>query len=265
MNKKYLGLALLTSISIAYASVTASILPTAAGTYSAWTPSTGATHYTLVDETTCNGTTDYVSATAAGVRDSFTVSVASIPNGAMITGISITPCASKSATSGTASMSLFYRLNGVNSVDGSAYTLSGKTPVTLTPTSYTGLSTIKNASTTLEVGAIRVSGTTGARLSRMATVITYITTPPTPSNVASTATSSTAVGVTWSSSSSDVSGFSLEKSTDGVNFNFLATTTSFARGYTDSGLSAGTYYYKLRAFNALGYSSYSSTTVTTLP
>lgn len=266
MNKKYFGLIALGVVVVALASTTSSLLPTGAGNYSAWTPSTGATHYTLVDETTCNGTTDYVSTSGVGNRDSYTVSLASVPDGAIITGISVAPCASKTTNNKAASMSVFYRLNGSNSADSSAYVLSGATPVELSATSYTGLSVTKTATTTLEAGAVLLSGaTTGARLSRLATVVTYITIPPTPFNVGSVATTSTSISVTWAQSSNDQSAFSIEKSTDGVNFSEVATTTGTSRVYTDTGLSAGTYYYKLRAYNVLGYSGYSSTTMTVLP
>lgn len=264
MNKKYLGLTILGVVAVAFASTTSAILPTGVGNYSAWTPSTGSTHYTLVDESSCNGTTDYVSTTAVGVRDSYAVSLSSIPDGALITGISLTPCASKIKNSGTVTMSLFYRANGVNSADGSAYTLSGATPIDLSATNYSGLSITKNASTTLEAGAVLVSGTIGARLSRLATVITYVTAPVTPTNVTSSA-SSTGIAITWSTTSSNQDFFSIERSTDGVNFSVATTTPGFYRLYQDLGLTSGTYYYKLRAHNALGYSGYSSTTSTTLP
>jgi hypothetical protein len=46
------------------------IFPTADGGTTQWTPSTGTTHYTLVDEATPN-TTDYVSETTAGEKDTF--------------------------------------------------------------------------------------------------------------------------------------------------------------------------------------------------
>ncbi len=266
MKKNILGLTLLVGLTaIAFASTTASIVPTGAGNYSAWTPSTGTTHYTLVDESSCNGTTDYVSTTGAGNRDSYSVSLASVPNGASITGISITPCASKDATSGTANMSVFYRLNGVDSADGAAYALSGKTPVGLSATNYTGLSVTKNASTTLEIGAVRVSGTTGARLSRIATVVTYITTPPTPTNVVAVATSSNSIALSWQFSGSDQDGFSIDRSTDGTNFTFLATSSKFSSVYVDGGLTSGTYYYKVRAYNVVGYSAYSTTTSAIIP
>jgi len=40
------------------------------GNYLQWTPSTGTTHYTLVNETPCNGATNYVSTGTNGNRDS---------------------------------------------------------------------------------------------------------------------------------------------------------------------------------------------------
>jgi hypothetical protein len=47
-----------------------SIYPSADGNYTQWTPSTGSTHYTLVDETVPNGT-DYVSNGTTGNKDSY--------------------------------------------------------------------------------------------------------------------------------------------------------------------------------------------------
>jgi hypothetical protein len=125
----------------------------------------------------------------------------------------------------------------------------------------------KNASTTLEVGAVLASGaTTGARLSQMATVITYVSSAPSvPVNFVSTSTSTPGIiTLSWSVTSPDQDGFSIERSTDGATFTVLATTTAFSRSYINSGLSSGTYYYKIRAYNGLGFSQY-ATTVTTLP
>jgi hypothetical protein len=173
MNKKYLGLALLvTSVGLAIASTTASIFPTGDGAYTAWTPSTGSTHYTLVDESSCNGLTDYVSTTVNGNRDAYSVSLASVPDGATITNIAITPCASRN-TNKTSVMKVFYRLNGANSADSGSYSLTGTTPVALSATNFSSLSITKNASTSLQIGAVLTSGTGGARLSNISTVITY--------------------------------------------------------------------------------------------
>jgi hypothetical protein len=79
---------------------------------------------------------------------------------------------------------VFYRLNGTNSADSGAYTPSGTTPTVLATTTFSGLSVVKTATSTLEVGQIYTSGTKGFRVSKMATVITY-TPAPTFSIVAS--------------------------------------------------------------------------------
>lgn len=149
--------------------------PTGVGTYNAWTPSTGSTHYTLVDESSCNGVTDYVSTTTTGTRDSYTVSVSGIPNASTITAIAIRPCASRASGggAGTGVLNVFYRLNGINSADSGAYAITGTTPTNLATTTFSGLSVVKNGSTTLEIGAVFTSGNKGARLSKIATVITY--------------------------------------------------------------------------------------------
>src|SRR5262245_455138 len=49
-----------------------SLLPNGEGSNSAWTVSTGSTHYTLVDETAPNADTDYLSTSTAGARDTHT-------------------------------------------------------------------------------------------------------------------------------------------------------------------------------------------------
>ena len=48
-----------------------SIFPTADGNSTQWTPSTGTSHYALIDETAPNGDTDYVSETTAGEKDTY--------------------------------------------------------------------------------------------------------------------------------------------------------------------------------------------------
>jgi hypothetical protein len=272
MKTKYLSLVLVSTVAIALASTTASIIPTGVGTYSAWTPSTGATHYTLVDETTCNGTTDYVSTTVTGSRDSYAVSLGSIPDGSTVTAIAVTPCASKSKSSGSSVMNVFYRMNGSNSADAGAYSLTGTTPTALAATNYTGLSITKNASTTLEIGAILTSGTGGARLSQIATVITYsvpVTLPSTPTNFVGTPMSTSTFNyarLTWTDTSSNEDGFKVEKGTDGINFSQIATTTANITSYNDFAVATSTtYYYRLRAYNTAGNSAYATTTSVTIP
>jgi hypothetical protein len=156
-----------------FASTTSTLVPTADGTFKQWTPSTGTSHFALVDETACN-TTDYNSTNTAGNRDSYSIDISSIPAGSQITQIEIIPCASKNLNGGSASLlNVFYRFDGVNSADAGSYSLSATSPAPLATTTFSGLALNRIASSTLEVGAVLTSGSKGAKLSKISTVITY--------------------------------------------------------------------------------------------
>lgn len=260
-----IAMGFLMQYSSAEAATTATLLPIADGVNAAWTPKSGATHYTMVDETACNGTTDYVSETTVGDRDSFQVSLASVPVNAEITSIAVIPCASRNNSGGGSSvMNVFYRFNGVASADQGAYALAGTAPVALATTTFSGLSLTNIASSTLEIGAVYTSGNKGVRLSRMAAVITYtpaITIPNSPTNLLALATT-TGVFTVWNDNSSNEQGFTLERSTDNVNFAVVTTTTG--RTFLDTTVSSGTYYYRVSAYNTAGNSGY-ATAVVTLP
>ncbi|MBX4192111.1 hypothetical protein KW798_01360, partial [Candidatus Parcubacteria bacterium] len=177
---------------IAFAASTSSLLPNSDGNYLQWTPSTGVTHFTLVDESSCNGTTDYNFTTTVGNRDSYGVSLGSVPNNATITSIDIAPCASRNTAGGVnPTMDVFYRYNGGDSSDSGAYSLTGTTPTNLATTTFGSLALTKSSTSTLEIGAVLSSGVRGARLSRIATIITYTPAAPTVTTSTSTATTST--------------------------------------------------------------------------
>src|SRR5262249_23489926 len=53
-------------------------------------------------------------------------------------------------------------------------------------------------------------------------------------------------------------GFSLERSTDGINFTEIAASNTSFTTYIDGPLADGTYYYRVRSFNDQGYSAYSN-------
>jgi hypothetical protein len=254
-------IALLASLSLgnlAFADTTGSLLPTADGNYTQWTASPAGSHYVNVDDSSCNGNTDYNETLTTGNRDSYVVTD-SVPNGAQITQIAIQPCASKTAPGPDSTMKVFYRFGGINSVDSNAYSLTNTTPADQSTSTFAGLSLLKTSTTTLEIGAVHASGIKGSRLSRIVAVVTY--TPLTaPSGATATAsTTDPQILVTWTDNSSIETNFEVLKSTDGINFSHLATTSANAISFTDLGLAAATtYYYEVRAYNFGAYSAVSN-------
>jgi hypothetical protein len=258
----FLTLAVVTLIVLPNAFATNELLPSADGNYLQWTPSTGSTHYTLVDEQVCNGTTDYNFTTTVGNRDSYSVSLASVPNAATITSIKITPCASRNSNGGANPvMNVFYRFNGVNSADAGAYSLTGTTPINLATTTFSSLSLVKSSTSTLEVGAVLTSSTKGARLSRMATVYTYTELlAPTHLTATSSATS-TIMYLTWGDNATTEKGYAIHRALSASGpWTGLATTTVNKKTYHDLAITPGvTYYYRVQAYNAGGHTTFSNT------
>jgi hypothetical protein len=81
---------------------------------------------------------------------------------------------------------------------------------------------------------------------------------------ATTATTSLLAGelatLTWTDNSSNESGFTIERSTDGTNFEVLASVGEDVTTYEDHTVVAGTvYFYRVQAFNFTGTSDYSNT------
>ncbi|MBN1675802.1 MAG: fibronectin type III domain-containing protein [Kiritimatiellae bacterium] len=83
--------------------------------------------------------------------------------------------------------------------------------------------------------------------------------PAAPSAVSAAALSATEIRVTWADNSSDETQFKIRCGTDPANLSteiFLPANTT---AYTDTGLAADTtYYYKVRAENAVGVSAYTA-------
>lgn len=84
--------------------------------------------------------------------------------------------------------------------------------------------------------------------------------PTAPSNLAVTVISSTSIGLAWNDNSDNEIGFRIERSLNSESgFTQIATASSGAISYTDTGVSANqTYFYRVRAFNTDGNSGYTS-------
>lgn len=247
------------------ASTTAVLLPNSDGNYLQWTPSTGTTHYTLVDESTCNGTTDYNSTVTTVNRDSYGVDLSSVGDGAVISQIDIVPCASRNNNGNGSTLDVFYRFNGANSSDSGSYTLSGTTPTELaTTTIVASPNLLKTSTSTLEIGAVFTAGNKGARLSRIATVLTYtLTTPSAPTNLIATTMSSSRNDLAWTDNSSNELGFKVYRAQNNGSFAQVATTTQNAISYSDTGLAPEqSYAYYVAAYNSVGEANSNTATST---
>ncbi len=98
---------------------------------------------------------------------------------------------------------------------------------------------------------------------------TIVTIPNAPSSLVATAVSNTEIDLTWADNSTNETGFKVERSPNGTSsWTQIATPAAGATSYNNTtGLTANTtYYYRVRATNSAGDSSYSNIANTaTLP
>ncbi len=136
--------------------------------------------------------------------------------------------------------------------------LSGSAPVGHVSVGVAGVKTLQLVATNGVAGNIDFDHAdwAGARLLAAAAV------PAAPSNLAAAAASATEVDLTWTANSVNQTGFEIDRSTDGVTFAKLATTT--AAGYADKTAATGTKYtYRVLAYNATGSSAASNAAAAT--
>jgi hypothetical protein len=92
-----------------------------------------------------------------------------------------------------------------------------------------------------------------------------INTPPdAPSGLTVVAIGSSGATISWTDNSDDETGFEIARSLDEVSWVTIVTADANAEQYTNGGLApALTYYYRLRAVNAYGFSAWSESSATT--
>lgn len=84
--------------------------------------------------------------------------------------------------------------------------------------------------------------------------------PAAPSNLSGTAVSRGQIDLRWTDNSSDESGFKIEQSTDNVNYSEINTVGANNTNYSSVNLIRNkVYYFRVRAYNAAGFSAYSNT------
>ncbi len=97
-----------------------------------------------------------------------------------------------------------------------------------------------------------------------------VTVPNAPINLAAISTSTSQINLSWTDSSTNESGFIVERSTDGVSFSQIISLSANVTSYSNTGLNASTkYYYRIKSYNSAGNSTYSltanATTLTPAP
>lgn len=101
---------------------------------------------------------------------------------------------------------------------------------------------------------------TGGRLNAYSAIVADITTipPVSPSGLKASAISSNQINLSWSDNSSIETGFKIERN-NGSRYLVIASIDAGETSYSDVGLSAGvTYFYRVKAYNTSGDSSYSN-------
>lgn len=88
--------------------------------------------------------------------------------------------------------------------------------------------------------------------------------PSVPSGLSATTISGTQIDLKWTDNSSNEDGFKIERGNDGISFTEIAQVTANITVYSNTGLAGSTkYYFRVRAYNLAGNSTYSSTASST--
>ncbi len=170
---------------------TPTLFPTAQGTYTAWTNGESA-----IDETgtpDCSGS-DSVLENNTNDRESVAIDVSSIPNGAIITDVTISTYDRGDFFSG-GTYRTFVRVNGSDTdAGGTSLTATGNSVCNLKTQSINIPDTTKSGSTNIEIGVVKTSGNSSTvRVGAIRATVTYTLANPGSLSIAISSNN----GVAW--------------------------------------------------------------------
>jgi titin len=103
------------------------------------------------------------------------------------------------------------------------------------------------------------SATSTSPYSSVATATTPQSPPMAPTGLTASASSQTEIDLSWSDSDPSVAGYTVQRSTDGVNFTQIGQAGAGQTTYADTTCVPGTgYFYRVAAYNSGGSSAYSN-------
>ncbi|UCH34019.1 MAG: fibronectin type III domain-containing protein, partial [Armatimonadota bacterium] len=147
-------------------------------------------------------------------------------------------------------------------IERSFYPTSGFVQIATVPANVTAYQNFGLAGNTTYYYRVRAYNAYGnSAYSNTAWATTLIVPPAAPSNLRATAASTNRIDLTWTDNSNYEIGFKVERSPSASSgFVQVATVAANVSVYQDTGLSPSTtYYYRVRAYNAYGNSTYSNT------
>jgi hypothetical protein len=126
-------------------------------------------------------------------------------------------------------------------------------------TTYVDTALAASTAYTYRVRAYNNAGNSAySNIASAATQAPSLTPPGAPSNLVGTSTASQ-INLQWTDNSNNETGFRIERSANGINFTLISTVASNVTSYSNSGLTANTFYhYRVRAYNGAGDSANSN-------
>ncbi|MFZ3136591.1 MAG: fibronectin type III domain-containing protein [Thermodesulfovibrionales bacterium] len=151
---------------------------------------------------------------------------------------------------------------------GTGGTYSQIATVSANTTTYSDTGLTDNTTYYYKAKAFNAGGDSSYSNEVSATTITAL--PAAPTNLTANTVSASQINLNWADNATNETGFKIERKTGGGTYAQIATVSANVTAYSDTGLASNTiYYYRVRANNTAGDSSYSNevsaTTITAIP